>query len=80
MYEKTIEDKLELLTYPAWSTSQLMAYLGIKSRTTASKVKSKAIKDYNGYVPYGSQYVKRDAILEMLGTDVEHEKNKLTGN
>lgn len=80
MYTKEVENKLELLTYPAWSTSQLMMYLGIKSRTTATKVKSRAIKEFDGSVPYGSQYVKRDAVLKMFGTDVVNETNKLTGN
>lgn len=68
-----IEDKLEILTTPAWSLKQLMSYLGIKSRTTASRIKERAIKEYNGSVPYGNQYVKRDAILEMYGTTYEKE-------
>lgn len=69
----TISEKVELLTTPAWSLKQLMGYLDIKSRATGIKLKEKAINQYGGSVPYGHQYVKRDAILEMLGTDYKRE-------
>ena len=74
------EEKIELLGLPIWNVKQVMAYSGVKSRTTASKIKSRATKDFNGSVPYGSQYVKRDAVLSLFGTDVKTEMNKLTEN
>lgn len=68
-----VEEKVELLTTPAWSLKQLMDYLGIKSRTTGARVKERAFNEYNGRVPYGNQYVRRDAILAMYGTTYEKE-------
>lgn len=36
-------------------------------RTTASKIKSVATKQYNGYVPFNSHLVKTKAVLAALG-------------
>ena len=68
----TIEKK-ELMSIPVWTLNQMMRYLGIKSRTTGEKVKKRAFEEFNGKTNYGTQYVRRDAILAMLDTSAERE-------
>lgn len=69
----TAENKLDLLSTPVWTIKQVMEYTGIKSRTTATRLKEKTFKKYDGKVEYGNQYVKRDAILQILGTSIKRE-------
>jgi hypothetical protein len=68
-----MKTKIELLSTPVWSLKDLMEYLGVKSKTTGIKIKERAFKEHNGAVPYGSRYVKRDAILALLGTNAKKE-------
>lgn len=69
----TIENKLELLSTPVWTIKQIMDYTGIKSRTTATRLKERAFLKHDGKVEYGTQFVKRDAILKLLGTTIQRE-------
>ena len=73
----TREEKRELMSIPVWTLAQMMAYLGIKSRTTGEKVKKKAFEKFGGQTSYGNQYVRRDAILDMLGTNASKEREVL---
>ena len=68
-----MKTKQELLSTPVWGLKDLMDYLGVKSKTTGIKIKERAHKEFNGRVPYGSRYVKRDAILSLIGTTAKHE-------
>lgn len=74
------EERKDLLTIPVWSISDLMNYLNIKSRTTASKLKDIARVKFGGAVVYGTQYVQRDAILRMCGTNLKNEMETLNEN
>ena len=71
------ETRLDLLATPVWSIKNIKDYLGVKSATTAIKLKKRAISEFNGSVPYGSQFVSRDSFLKMLGTTLENEISKL---
>ena len=74
----TVRDKIDLLTTPVWTLKQLMDYTGIKSRTTGIRFRERAFKEHDGRVPYGNQFVKRDAVLAILGITAEEELKKLT--
>ena len=60
--------KQDLILMPCWTYREIMEYFGIKSKTTAIKVKNRAIKEQFGSVPYGSQFVKTDSVLALYGT------------
>ena len=49
-----------------------MQYLGV-SKSTAIKIKSRAIKECNGAVSFGSHFVKTDAVLALYSTTRSHE-------
>ena len=65
--------KEDLILMPCWTYREIMEYFGIKSKTTAIKIKNRAIKDQFGSVPYGSQFVKTDSVLALYGTSRERE-------
>ena len=68
---------LTLLLKPVWDYKDIMAWTKVKSKTTALQIKKKAQKQFNGYVPYGTQYVKSDSVLAIYGTSRETELNLL---
>lgn len=70
-------ERISLLTKPVWTLKEMMAYLAIASRTTGEKIKSTLFKSYEGQTEYGSKYVKRDALLTYLGTNVKREMEVL---
>lgn len=49
-----------------------MSYLGIK-KTKAYEIMDKVKRFYNGSVPDFKGYVKRDSVLNYLGTSIERE-------
>ena len=65
--------KTELLLKPVWDYKDIMEYTNVKSKTTALNIKKKAQKDFNGFVPYGTQYVKSDSVLAIYGTSRKQE-------
>jgi len=65
--------KLDLLALPAWTYREIMLYLGVKSKTTAIRIKARAIKENGGGVPFGSKYVKADSVLALYGTSRKQE-------
>ena len=66
--------KEELLTMSAWTYHEIMEYFPfIKSKTTAIRIKQRAIKEFQGSVPYGTQLVKSDSVLALYGTTREKE-------
>lgn len=67
-----------LLSMPCWTYKEIMLYdTKIKSKATAIKVKNRAIKEFDGSVSYGTQYVKTDSVLSLYGTNREKELNLL---
>lgn len=63
----------ELLLKPVWDLKDIMTWTKVKSKTTALAIKKKAQKDFNGKVPYGTQYVKSDSVLAIYGTSRKEE-------
>ena len=65
--------RAELLSMPTWTYREIMLYLGVKSKTTAIRIKARAIKENGGGVPFGSKYVKTDSVLALYGTSRKQE-------
>ena len=65
--------KIELLQMPTWTYREIMLYVGVKSKTTAIRIKDRAIKENGGGVPFGSKYVKTDSVLALYGTSRKQE-------
>ncbi len=65
--------KYELLLKPVWDYKDIMTWTGVKSKTTALGIKKKAQRDFDGFVPYGTQYVKSDSVLAIYGTSRKQE-------
>lgn len=66
-------EKIELLEKPVWDYKDIMEWTSVKSKTTALAIKKRAQTEFNGFVPYGSQYVKTDSVLKIYGTSREAE-------
>lgn len=72
--EEVITQRINLLKKPVWTYKDIIAFdEEIKSPATAIKVKNRAIKEHNGGVLYGTQYVKTDSVLALYGTSRENE-------
>lgn len=69
---KEIRKTFELLIQPTWSYKEIMAWCHV-SKTTAIKIKDRAIEINDGAVQYGSNLVKTDAVLAFYGTSREQE-------
>ena len=65
--------KKDLLYKPVWTYKDIMEWTNVKSKTTALEIKKRAQKDFDGFVPYGSQYVKSDSVLAIFGTSRKQE-------
>lgn len=61
-----------LLNKPNWTCKDLMEYIGC-GRTKAFEIMKKVKRFYNGAIPDLNEYVKRDSVLNYLGTSIEHE-------
>lgn len=71
---ESINQRINLLNKPAWTYKDIMEFdHNIKSAATAIKLKKRAVKDFNGSVPYGTQYVKSDSVLALYGSSREKE-------
>ena len=70
----SMQDLLVLIKKPVWTYKDIMLFdSNIKSATTAERIKKRAIKEYNGAVKFGTQYVKTDSVLALYGTSRENE-------
>ena len=67
------EIRLNLISMPCWTYKEIMAYTNTNSKTTAIKIKNRATNLFGGKVPYGSQYVKTDSVLQLFGSSREEE-------
>jgi len=68
----SVSQKQELLAKPVWSYKDIMAYCDV-SKTTAISIKKRAIKEKNGGVSYGTNYVLADSVLALYGTSRSNE-------
>lgn len=69
-----MKTKEELLNMAVWTYHEIMEYFPqIKSKTTAIRVKQRAIREMNGAIPYSAKYVKTDSVLALYGTSREKE-------
>lgn len=64
--------KEELLLSPVWSYKHICEYVGCKT-TKAIELKKIAVKQFGGAVKYLPNMVKRNAVLELLGTTFDTE-------
>lgn len=76
MEEISIGKRLELLSNPIWSNQDIMDFVGVKE-AQASKIHQEAVKKYNGQVPFNFKKVKRDAVLAVIGINLEQERKNL---
>ena len=67
----TLEIKSNLLAKALWSLNDIMEYVEC-SKTTASKIRQKAIK-LGGISELFPQKSKRESVLEALGIDCREE-------
>lgn len=77
---------ITLITKPVWTYKDIMKFdNNIKSPATAERIKTRAIKEYNGAVAFGTQYVKTDSVLALYGTnrikelEILRKENELYG-
>lgn len=68
-----LKEKYELLSKPSWTYRDIQSYFGIKGRSTAIRLKNRAINENCGAVVYGTQYASIDSILGLFGTTRERE-------
>ena len=61
-----------LLDKCVWNSKDIMAYIGC-GKTKAYEIFNAVKRFYNGAIPNLSEYVKRDSVLNYLGTSIEHE-------
>jgi len=68
----TYTHRYELALKSAWSYKDIMEWCEV-SKTTAIKIKDRAISKYGGAVEYGNHLAKTDSVLQMYGTTRERE-------
>ena len=61
---KMVADKIELLSKPTWSVQEIMNWCEV-SRSTAYKIKDRAVKEFDGAIKYGTERVKTDSVLAL---------------
>lgn len=69
--------KLELLTKTVWTRADIMEYCDVSS-TQATKIKNRAIAEFDGSCPYGDSYVKVESVLALFGTNTKQQVERLT--
>ena len=65
--------KQELLETPAWTYKDVMLYCGVK-KSKAFEIIKVCKEKLNGSVRFEKHLVKRDSVLEYMGTDIERER------
>lgn len=69
-----LQAKYQMLTSVSWTYKDIMSYFPhIKSKTTAIKIKNRAIDECNGKVKFGDHLVLADSVLKLMGTSREQE-------
>lgn len=67
-----MEERKKLLLKPVWDYKDIMKYFDVK-QTFAYSIKERAIKECDGTVRIGNQYVKTNSVLALYGTSREEE-------
>ena len=67
-----IYSKKDLLLMPVWNYHDVMLYCDVK-KSKAYEIISICKKQLNGAVRFNPHGVKRDSVLEYLGTSIEKE-------
>ena len=62
----------QLLQKPVWNNEDIMKFFNCKVNK-AINIKKVAIQKYNGYVPMFPFAVYRDAILKVIGVNLDQE-------
>lgn len=69
-----LQAKYQMLTSVSWTYKDIMSYFPhIKSKTTAIKIKNRAIQECDGKVKFGDNLVLTDSVLQLMGTSRERE-------
>jgi len=69
-----LQAKYQMLTCVSWTYKEIMSYFPhIKSKTTAIKIKNRAIQECDGKVKFGDNLVLADSVLKLMGTSREKE-------
>lgn len=68
--------KEELLLKPAWTYKDIMLYCECK-KSKAYEIMKICKEQFNGNVLFEKSSVKRNSVLEYLGTSIEEEVNVL---
>lgn len=64
--------KQEMLEMPVWTFRQVMEYCGVK-RSKAYEIIKVCKEKLNGTVRFNPHGVKRNSVLEYMGTSIEQE-------
>ena len=64
--------KKEMLEMPCWSFHEVMEYCGVK-KSKAFEIIKVCKERLNGVVRFNKHGVKRDSVLEYMGSDIERE-------
>ena len=67
-----LELRAGLLAKTVWTNQDIMNYLGCH-KTKASVIRQIAIKKHSGHIEILPKMVRRDAVLEAIGTNVTIE-------
>ena len=65
-------EKTELLEKPVWTYVDVMFYCNVR-KSKAYEIIAICKKELNGTVRFNPHGVKRDSVLQYLGTDIERE-------
>lgn len=72
-----VSKKLELLSKTVWTRADIMAFCDV-SKTQATKIKNRAVAEFDGGCPYGDAYVKVDSVLALFGTTTKQQVERLS--
>jgi len=70
--------KLDLLLKNAWTYKDIKEYFNVGT-TKAINIKNRAIKEFDGVIPFSTQYVKCESVMILFGTTRESELKAIRG-
>lgn len=65
--------KRELLDLPAWGIKEIRAFFGY-GKNKAMAIRDRAVKEFEGAVPYSNSMATRDSVLRLFGSTCEKEQ------
>lgn len=66
-------EKQNLLAIPAWGIKEIRAYIGC-GKNKAMDIRDRAIKEFDGAVPFSGSMATRDSVLRLFGSTCEREQ------